>query len=72
MDLLIPVVATMAMLGNVPLNNRLAAVSPADPGTREVWEHYLDRWTMWNHVRTAAAMVAALLYTLGLLQIGGA
>ena len=43
MDLLIPVVATMAMLGNVPLNNRLAAVSPADPGTREVWEHYLNR-----------------------------
>ena len=61
----------VTMLGNVPLNNQLAAVSPTDPGTREVWEHYLDRWTMWNHVRTAAAMVAALLYTLGLMQNGG-
>ncbi len=61
----------VTMLGNVPLNNQLAAVSATDPGTREVWEHYLDRWTMWNHVRTAAAMVAALLYTLGLMQNGG-
>ena len=61
----------VTMLGNVPLNNQLAAVSATDPGTREVWKHYLDRWTMWNHVRTAAAIVAALLYTLGLMQNGG-
>ena len=61
----------VTIVGNVPLNNELASVSATDPGTREVWEHYLDRWTMWNHVRTAAAMVAALLYTLGLMQNGG-
>jgi uncharacterized membrane protein len=58
----------VTMFGNVPLNNRLAAESATDSGTQEVWEHYLDRWTMWNHVWTAAAMVAALLYTLGLMQ----
>ena len=57
-------------LGNVPLNDQLAAVSAADPAAPEVWEHYLGRWTMWNHVRTAAAMVAALLYSLGLMQNG--
>ncbi len=61
----------VTIFGNVPLNDQLAAVSATDPGTREVWEHYLDRWTMWNHVRTAAAMVAALLYTFGLIQNGG-
>ena len=55
-------------LGNVPLNDQLAAVSATDPGAHEVWEHYLGRWTMWNHVRTAAA----LLYTLGLMKNGGA
>ena len=54
--------------GNIPLNNQLAAVSATDPGARDVWEHYLGRWTMWNHVRTAAAMAAALLYSLGLMQ----
>ena len=59
-------------LGNVPLNDQLAAVSATDPGARDVWERYLGRWTMWNHVRTAAAMAAALLYSLGLMQNGGA
>ena len=60
----------VTMLCNVPLNNQLATVSATDHGAREVWKHYLDRWTVWNHVRTAAAMVAALLYTLGLMQNG--
>ena len=59
-------------LGNVPLNDRLAAVSATDPGALDVWQHYLARWTMWNHLRTAAAMAAALLYTLGLMQSAGA
>ena len=59
-------------LGNVPLNDQLAAVSATDPGALDVWERYLGRWTMWNHVRTAAAMAAALLYSLGLMQNGGA
>ncbi len=54
----------VTMLGNVPLNDQLAAVSATDPGARDLWERYLGRWTMWNHVRTAAAMVAALLYSL--------
>ena len=58
-------------LGNVPLNDQLATVSATDPAARDVWEHYLARWTMWNHVRTAAAMVAALLYSLGLMQNAG-
>ncbi len=61
----------VTMFGNVPLNNQLAAVSVTDPGALEVWQQYLHRWVMWNHVRTAAAMIAALLYTLGLMQNGG-
>ena len=39
-----------------------------DPAARDVWERYVSRWTAWNHVRTAAA----LLYSLGLMQNGGA
>ena len=58
----------VTMLGNVPLNDQLAAVSVADPSASDVWEYYLERWTIWNHVRTVAAMVAALLFTLGLMQ----
>ena len=58
-------------LGNVPLNDQLAAVAATDPGTLEVWEHYLNRWTLLNHIRTAAAVAAALLYTVGLIEHGG-
>ncbi len=61
----------VTLRGNVPLNNQLAALSATDPAARDVWEHFVSRWTMWNHVRTAAAMVAALLYSLGLMQNGG-
>ncbi len=62
----------VTVVGNVPLNDQLAAVSATDSAAVKLWEHYLVRWTMWNHVRTAAAMVAALLYSLGLMQNGGA
>ncbi len=58
----------VTMFGNVPLNDQLAAVSATDAAAPGVWEHYLGRWTTWNHVRTAAAMFAALLYSLGLVQ----
>ena len=54
-------------LGNVPLNNKLAGVSAADPAAVAVWEHYLDRWTSLNTIRTGAAAAAVLLFTVGLL-----
>ena len=57
-------------LGNVPLNDQLAAVSAADSSAIAVWEHYLDRWTMLNTLRTVAALGAALSSTIGLLQQG--
>lgn len=60
----------VTLFGNVPLNDRLAAVSSTDPAAVELWEHYLRRWTMWNHVRTSAAIIAALTFSLGLIQIG--
>ena len=57
-------------LGNVPLNKRLAAVSASDQGADSLWQHYLDRWTLLNTVRTGAAAVAALMFALGLLHSG--
>ena len=57
--------------GNVPLNNRLASVSAAEPDALAVWEHYLDRWTMLNSVRTVAALAAVLMFTIALVQSAG-
>ena len=55
-------------LGNVPLNERLAAVSASDPEATSVWEHYLDRWTRLNTIRATAAVAAMLAFVTGLMQ----
>jgi uncharacterized membrane protein len=44
---------------NIPRNDALAAVAPEAAG--ELWARYLVEWTRWNHVRTAAALVACAL-----------
>ena len=43
------------MVVNVPLNNRLAALDANARDSWPEWRHYLQRWTWWNHVRSAAA-----------------
>ena len=58
-------------LGNVPLNDQLASVSATDPGSDAVWKHYLARWTLLNTIRTIAAVVAALAFTLGSMTMPG-
>ena len=54
----------VTMLFNVPLNNQLAAVAPAQEAA--LWSRYLDVWTLWNHVRTLASILSAILFTAAL------
>jgi len=49
----------VTIVGNVPLNERLAKVDPDDAAAEALWNLYLARWTLWNHVRTAASLAAA-------------
>ncbi|MES1243849.1 MAG: anthrone oxygenase family protein [Acidobacteriota bacterium] len=56
----------VTMIFNVPRNNALAAVDPSSAEGARLWADYLRSWTAWNHVRTAAALAAAALFTLGL------
>ena len=51
---------------NVPLNDALEAVEAGSDKAAELWNHYLSRWTFWNHVRTVAAMIATALFALAL------
>ena len=51
---------------NVPLNDRLASAEPDSSGPEALWAHYLSRWTLWNHVRTAASLAAAGLFAMAL------
>ncbi|GAB5450455.1 MAG: DUF1772 domain-containing protein [Halioglobus sp.] len=48
----------VTVVRNVPLNNRLLE---AGAEREHVWQHYLDKWVFWNHVRTVAATSSGLL-----------
>lgn len=58
------IVVTMAF--NVPRNNTLAGVQPTSANAASTWTRYLAQWTAGNHVRTAAALAAAVNLTLAL------
>lgn len=45
---------------NVPLNDQLAALDAHAAASSDVWLAYVRDWTLWNHVRTVAALIAAL------------
>ena len=54
----------VTMLFSVPLNTAL------ERGAAD-WTQYLRRWTLWNHVRTAASTAAMALFALALVQGAG-
>lgn len=56
-------------LGNVPLNDALARLSPDEAEASGVWDHYVSRWTDWNHVRTLSGILATALYLLALMRL---
>jgi uncharacterized membrane protein len=54
----------VTLIFNVPMNNTLKPLGRADPRGATYWPHYLAGWTTWNHVRTVAALAAAVLLSL--------
>lgn len=51
---------------NVPMNDALETVAPADPDASSKWTTYVEKWTVWNHVRSVAAFIGAALLVLAL------
>ena len=51
---------------NVPLNDRLSTLHPQSADATIPWDEYVWKWTVWNHVRTAAAFAAASTLTIAL------
>jgi len=56
----------VTMIFNVPLNDALAATTPASSEGATLWARYLTEWTWWNHVRTALPLAAMVLFIIGL------
>jgi len=56
----------VTMAFNVPRNDALAAVEPDSPEGIAEWARYVPSWTVWNTVRTAASLLAAIAFTVAL------
>jgi len=59
------IVVTIAR--NVPMNEAMSLLDPADSGADTAWFAYVSAWTRWNHVRTLASLGASALLTVALL-----
>lgn len=62
----------VTVIFNVPLNNALAAATPASSEGAALWARYLGDWTFWNHVRTAAPLLSMVLFIYALIARSGA
>ena len=53
---------------HVPMNDRLAAISPSGAGAAAHWHDYVTGWTRWNHLRAGSSLGAAVAFTLALVR----
>jgi uncharacterized membrane protein len=58
----------VTMLGNVPLNEALQNITAESRTGTAIWNDYLRRWTLWNHVRTGSCIASAALLVVALLR----
>jgi len=65
---LLYLIGTVLVTGvfNVPLNDTLESVEPTSEDASGEWDRYLSKWMVWNHVRTAAALLGTALLALAL------
>lgn len=57
---------------NVPINNRLAASANDEKAKVQIWEHYIEKWTRWNHVRSVcslATLIMSIFYQASYIQV---
>lgn len=54
----------VTILFNVPLNDALAKIEPSSIEGASLWTRYLNDWTIWNHVRTVAALVTTTAFAI--------
>lgn len=56
---------------NVPMNEALAALPTGSQEAAAYWSDYLERWTLWNTVRSLLGIAATTLLATGLLMARG-
>lgn len=49
---------------NVPMNEALAQMDATSAAAAGYWAEYLQRWTMWNHIRTIGGLASSGVFIL--------
>ncbi|MFT5287017.1 MAG: putative membrane protein [Planctomycetota bacterium] len=62
----------VTVAGNIPLNDRLAILDATESDADVEWRNFVERWCRLNHIRSVAALVAALLFCMALVKTVGA
>lgn len=62
-------VPLVTILGNVPMNERLAKLDAGSAEGVAYWQVYLSGWTRWNTLRTLACYAAAVLFAAAAITI---
>lgn len=65
-------VILVTIVGNVPMNEKLAKMPPNSPDTISYWRRYGTGWTRLNHVRTIGSFATALCFLLAALSLESA
>ena len=55
--------------GNVPMNQRLAAMPDGGTAAQAYWPSYVTGWLRWNHIRWISAGAASLCYAIAAVEI---
>lgn len=59
----------VTMFGNVPKNERLAAVPDGSADAQSYWPTYYTGWKFWNHVRTGSSFFTAVCYAVAAISL---
>ena len=54
----------VTVIGNIPMNQRLASIRYTSEESKSYWLIYGRVWTRWNHIRTICAIVTAVCFLL--------
>ena len=62
-------VFVVTIVGNVPMNERLAKLPANSAEAARYWEIYGQNWTRWNHIRTFGSIVTAGSFLIAVLPL---
>ena len=59
----------VTIVGNVPMNERLAKLTANSEERLKYWKTYGLNWTRWNHIRTIGSIVTSGSYLFAMLSL---